>query len=130
VQNWVKDLNRFYRTEPAMHELDFDPHGFEWIDFHDWENSIVSFMRKGRTTDDIIVVVCNFTPVLRQNYRIGVPRGGFWREVLNSDSEYYWGSGRGNSGGVEALPDPSHGKNYSLSLTLPPLGILFLKHSR
>jgi len=130
MQRWVKDLNRFYRTEPAMHELDFDPHGFQWIDFHDWEQGIVSFIRRGKSTDDIVVVACNFTPLPRQNYRIGVPRGGFWRESLNSDSEYYWGSGVGNSGGVEASLEQSHGKPYSLSLTLPPLGIVFLKHTQ
>jgi 1,4-alpha-glucan branching enzyme len=127
VQRWVKDLNHFYRTEPAMYELDFGQEGFEWIDFHDWEGSIISFLRKGKSTDDFILIVCNFTPVPRHNYRIGVPRSGFWREVLNSDAPIYGGAGYGNFGGVEATPVPSHGKYRSLSLTLPPLGVLFFK---
>jgi 1,4-alpha-glucan branching enzyme len=127
IQSWVKDLNHFYRSEPAMHELDFNYNGFEWIDFHDWEQSTISFMRKGKTSDDVILVVCNFTPMPRYNYRIGVPRGGFWREALNSDATHYGGSGHGNTGGVEAAPIPAHGRFYSLSLTLPPLGVIFFK---
>ncbi len=127
VQKWLKDLNHFYRTEPALYELDFSIDGFEWIDFRDWGNSIISFIRKGKDTDDIILVVCNFTPVPRHNYRVGVPRGGFWREVLNSDARLYGGGGHGNLGGVEATPIPSHERYYSLSLTLPPLGVLFFK---
>jgi len=127
VQRWVQDVNHFYKKEPAMHELDFGAEGFEWIDFSDWEKSIISFIRKGRSTSDIVLVVCNFTPVPRYNYRIGVPTGGFWREVLNSDAKEYGGKGFGNFGGVEAAQIPSHGRRYSLSLTLPPLGILFLK---
>lgn len=127
VQRWVKDLNAFYRSEPAMHELDFDIHGFEWIDFHDWEHSNVSFIRKGRNADDVVLVVCNFTPVPWYNYRIGVPQGGFWKEAINSDAKIYGGSGHGNFGGVEAAPIPAHGRYHSLSLTLPPLGIVFFK---
>jgi 1,4-alpha-glucan branching enzyme len=102
--------------------------GFEWIDFHDWEGSIVIFLRKGKNTGDLFLIVCNFTPIPRQNYRTGVPRGGFWKEVLNSDSKTYGGSGHGNFGGLEASPIPSHGKYHSLSLTLPPLGVLFFKN--
>jgi 1,4-alpha-glucan branching enzyme len=127
VQKWVRDLNHFYRAEPAIYELDFKQEGFEWVDFRDWEESIISFLRRGRRTDDIFLVVCNFTPVPRRNYRVGVPRGGFWKEVLNSDARIYGGSGDGNFGGVEATPVPAHGKYHSLSLTLPPLGVLFLK---
>jgi 1,4-alpha-glucan branching enzyme len=127
IQRWVKDLNHFYRMESAMHEIDFGSDGFEWIDFHNWEESIVSFTRKGRTTTDIILIICNFTPVPRRNYRVGVPRGGFWKELLNSDAKIYGGSGHGNFGGVEATPVPAHGRYHSLSLTLPPLGILFFK---
>ncbi|MFH1703952.1 MAG: alpha amylase C-terminal domain-containing protein, partial [Nitrospirota bacterium] len=97
------------------------------IDFSDWEQSIISFIRKGKSPDDIILVVCNFTPVPKYNYRVGVPKGGFWREVLNSDANLYGGSGNGNLGGIEAAPIPSHGRYQSLSLTLPPLGILFFK---
>jgi 1,4-alpha-glucan branching enzyme len=128
VQKWVKDLNRFYRAEPAIHELDFRQETFEWIDFRDWEGCTISFLRRGKSTDDIFLVVCNLTPVPRRNYRTGVPREGFWKEVLNSDAKIYGGSGHGNFGGVEATPVPSHGKYHSLSLTLPPLGVLFFKN--
>jgi 1,4-alpha-glucan branching enzyme len=127
VQKWVQDLNHAYRSEPALYELDFSNDGFEWVDFHDWEESIVSFIRKGKDTSDIILAVCNFTPVPRLNYRVGVPRGGYWKELLNSDAGMYWGSNMGNSGGAEAEAVPSHGRSHSLSLTLPPLGIIFLK---
>ncbi len=127
MQNWVRDLNHFYKTEPALYELDFSIDGFQWIDFRDSEQSIISFIRKARNNDDVILVVCNFTPVPRYNYRVGVPRGGFWREALNSDSRIYGGSGHGNLGGVEATPVPSHQRYYSISLTLPPLGVLFFK---
>ncbi|RMF88594.1 MAG: 1,4-alpha-glucan branching protein GlgB, partial [Nitrospinota bacterium] len=125
VQRWVQDLNRFYRTHPALYEQDFVPEGFEWIDFRDWEQSIISFLRKGKTASAPLLVVCNFTPVPRQNYRVGVPQGGFWKEVLNSDAPVYGGKGYGNFGGVEATPVPAAGREYSLSLTLPPLGVLF-----
>ena len=127
IQKWLKDVNHFYRTEPALHELDFTSEGFEWVDFHDWEESILSFLRKGKTTNDFILTVCNFTPVPRLNYRVGVPRGGFWKEMLNSDATLYGGSGCGNSGGAEATPVPAHGRHHSLSLTLPPLSVLFFK---
>jgi 1,4-alpha-glucan branching enzyme len=129
VQRWLKDLNHFYRAEPAIRELDFSPEGFEWMDFHDWENSVISFVRKGKKTDDIILVVCNFTPIPKLNYHVGVPRNGWWREVLNSDANEYGGKGYGNLGGVEAAAIEAHGKNQSLFLTLPPLGILFFKNS-
>ncbi|MFH1766224.1 MAG: 1,4-alpha-glucan branching protein GlgB [Gemmatimonadota bacterium] len=127
LQRFVEYLNRLYRSEPALHELDCDPAGFEWIDASDSQSSALSFIRKGRSTDDIVLVVCNFTPVPRHSYRIGVPRGGFWQEVLNSDSEEYWGSGQGNFGGLEAAKVSFHGRPYSLNLTLPPLSVLFLK---
>jgi 1,4-alpha-glucan branching enzyme len=128
IHRWVKDLNHLYRTEKALHELDFQGEGFEWIDFHNWEQSIISFLRKGKSTGEMVLVVCNFTPVLRYNYRMGVPMGGFWREVLNSDAQIYGGSGHGNMGGVEATPVPADRRNLSLSLTLPPLSILFFKN--
>jgi 1,4-alpha-glucan branching enzyme len=125
---WVKDLNHLYRSEPALHELDFDPAGFAWIDCQDSESSTVSLVREGRSSDEIIMVLCNFTPVPRFHYLVGVPRGGFWQEVLNSDAHEYGGSGQGNSGGVEAVQTSVHGQPYSLTLTLPPLGVVFLRN--
>jgi 1,4-alpha-glucan branching enzyme len=127
LQHWVKDLNRIYRTEPALHELDFDPMGFEWIDCSDNQSSTISLIRKGKLTADILLVVCNFTPVPRVDYRVGVPRGGFWEEVLNSDAKEYGGSGLGNSGGVEASRVRVHGRQYCLNLLLPPLAAVFFK---
>jgi 1,4-alpha-glucan branching enzyme len=128
LQRWVEDLNRTYRQEPALHQLDFDPAGFEWIDCNDSLNSILSLKRKGRTEEDSLIIVCNFTPVPRHNYRVGVPRPGFWREILNSDAEEYGGSGHGNLGGIEASPIPFHGRPCSINLTLPPLAAVFLKY--
>jgi 1,4-alpha-glucan branching enzyme len=128
TQNWVRDLNHFYKKEPALYESDFSADGFEWIDAQDCEQSIISFIRKGMTTDNIVLIVCNATPVPRHNYNIGVPRGGFWKEALNSDAEMYGGSGCGNFGGIQAVKKPAHGRTHSLCLTLPPLSILFLKN--
>ncbi len=127
LSRWVEELNRFYRDEPAMHELDFDPHGFEWADARDGEQSVISLFRKARGRDDIVLAVCNFTPVPRHNYRIGVPRGGFWKECLNSDAQVYGGSGQGNIGGLEAAPIGAQGRLHSLTLVVPPLSALFLK---
>jgi len=127
VQNWMEQLNRLYRSEPALHELDCDPAGFEWIDANDHTTSVLSLLRKGASTQDVVLVVCNFTPVPRIGYKVGVPSSGFWREILNSDAKEYAGSGMGNMGGCEAKAEPAHGRPYSLSLTLPPLGALFLK---
>jgi 1,4-alpha-glucan branching enzyme len=127
VQQWVRDLNRFYRSEPALHELDCDPAGFEWIDCSDWESSVVSMVRKSKSTPSLVVAVLNFTPVPRHGYQIGVPRGGFWEEALNSDAMNYGGSGQGNFGGTEASPTPIHGRPCSLNITLPPLGAVFFR---
>jgi 1,4-alpha-glucan branching enzyme len=127
MQKWVQDLNWFYRLEPALHELDFSPAGFEWIDCNDSDSSVISLLRKGHSTQDLVLVVCNFTPVPRLNYRVGAPRGGFWKEALNSDSWVYGGSGMGNMGGVEAAPLSLHGRSHMLTLTLPPLSAVFLK---
>ena len=127
VQRWVEDLNRLYRSEPALYELDLEPAGFEWIDVGDFEQSVISFIRKGKSTGDIILVVGNFTPVTRFNYRLGVPCGGLWKEVINSDAKEYGGSGQGNLGGVEATTTRFHGRPYSLNLTLPPLAVMFFK---
>ncbi|MFQ5580646.1 MAG: 1,4-alpha-glucan branching protein GlgB [Nitrospiria bacterium] len=128
LQRWVRDLNRFYRNEPAMYEADFESPGFEWIDYRDREQGVLSFIRRGRTTDTLILVVCNTTPVTRHHYRVGVPSGGLWSEVLNSDAGIYGGSGTGNVESVEASRTPAHQRRSSLSLSLPPLGVLFLKY--
>jgi 1,4-alpha-glucan branching enzyme len=130
LQQWVSDLNRFYRGQPALYELDFEQAGFEWIDCNDVEHSVVSLMRKGHSPDDLLVVVCNFTPTTHFNYRIGVPQAGFWRELLNSDAKEYGGSGQGSLGRVEATPIPLHGRPYSLTITLPPLAAVFFKSSQ
>ena len=124
LQRWVRDLNTLYRGTPALYEVDFEPAGFEWIDCTDSQSSVVSFLRRGRNPDDVAVFVSNFTPIPRHNYRIGVPRGGFWKERLNSDAPLYGGSGQGNVGGAEAAPVAVHGRPYSLNLTLPPLATL------
>jgi len=126
-QQWLRDLNRLYRTEPALHELDCQPAGFEWVDANDAESSTLSFLRKGKLTSDVILVVCNFTPVPREDYRVGVPFGGYWKELLNSDAPDYWGSGWGNLGGVEASAESHHGRPHSLQIALPPLGMAFFK---
>jgi 1,4-alpha-glucan branching enzyme len=128
LQRWVQNLNQTYRNEGALHELDFEPQGFEWIDCNDTEQSTLSFMRKSRSARETVVVVLNFTPTPRYSYKVGVPKGGFWRELLNSDAEEFGGSGHGNFGGMDALPVEIHGRPYSLNLTLPPLGALFFKH--
>ena len=127
VQRWVRDLNHFYIAEPAMHEMDNQPGGFEWIDASDAGSSVLSFVRRGKTTDDVILVVLNFTPVVRDNYRIGVPAAGFWKEMLNGDAGCYGGSNVGNNGGVHAEFVTMHGQPYSLSLNLPPMAAIFLK---
>ncbi|MBW3599078.1 MAG: 1,4-alpha-glucan branching protein GlgB [Planctomycetes bacterium] len=127
---WVGALNNFYSGEPALHELDCDPAGFEWVESHDGERSVIAFLRKAQTRDDIILVVCNFTPVPWESYRVGVPREGHWREILNSDAQEHGGSGVGNLGGVEASPISAQGRPYSVSLKVPPLGAVFLKSER
>jgi 1,4-alpha-glucan branching enzyme len=126
LQRWVEDLARTYRDIPALHEIDTSGEGFEWIDCCDTENSIVSLIRKSRSNPYQVVVALNFTPIPRHNYMIGVPAGGHWREILNSDAPLYGGSGQGNMGGVDAAPIPLHGRRWSVNLTLPPLGAVFL----
>ncbi len=127
LQQWVADLNRFYQSQPALHQLDFEGAGFEWIDCNDIERSVVSLIRKGRSETDNIVVVCNFTPETLFKYRIGVPLPGLWAELLNSDAVKYGGSGQGNRRAVRTSKTPLHGRPYSLALTLPPLAAIFLK---
>jgi 1,4-alpha-glucan branching enzyme len=127
VQNLVKDLNRLHREQPALHELDFEREGFEWIDLGDWEKSVVVFARKGKAAKDELVVVANFTPAVRQSYRVGVPAAGYWREILNTDAREYGGYGLGNLGGVNSDAVPFHGRDNSLSLSLPPLALLVFR---
>jgi len=126
VQALVRDLNRLYRAVPALHARDCDPAGFEWIDCNDQENSIIAFLRRGGDRDPLAVSVCNFTPIVRQGYRVGVPHGGMWREALNTDAAAYGGGNVGNAGGVMAEAIPWHGRPYSVLLTVPPLGALIL----
>jgi 1,4-alpha-glucan branching enzyme len=130
LQRFVKDMNHLYRSERALYEQDFQVEGFEWVDLHGWEASIVSFLRKGRNPDDMVLVVCNFTPLPRHNYRVGVPREGYWVELLNSDASLYGGSGQGNQGGVHSAPVQVQERYHSLTLTLPPLAMVCLKAPR
>jgi len=127
LNRWIEDLNRLYLNEPALHEFDFEPRGFDWIDCNDNVHSTLSLMRKGSSAVDDIVAVFNFTPLPRHNYRVGVPEAGYWKELLNSDALDYGGSGQGSLGGMAAAPIPYHGQAYSLNLVLPPLGAVFFK---
>jgi 1,4-alpha-glucan branching enzyme len=127
LQACVRDLNALYRTEPALHDQDFDPPGFEWIDCNDSDSSVVSFLRRARHSDDFVVVVCNFTPVPRHAYRIGVPASGLYRELFNSDSMFYGGSNMGNGSGLVTDPTPCHRRPFSLRVEAPPLGAVILK---
>jgi 1,4-alpha-glucan branching enzyme len=130
LRRLVKDLNALYRREPALHQVDFDPAGFQWIDCNDHENSVVSFLRRARDTRDFIVVILNFTPVLRRGYVVGVPEAGLYRELVNSDAAIYGGSNQGNSGAAMSVPVPAHGHAHRLELLLPPLSCLVLKIDR
>jgi len=125
VHRWVRDLNEALRRFRALHVRDFDPRGFEWVDCNDAEESVLTLLRRGGEGDVDVLVALNFTPVPRQGYRVGVPRGGFWREILNSDAPLYGGAGWGNLGGVLAAPVGAHGRLHSLVLTLPPLAAVF-----
>ena len=127
IYKLVGDLNALYRSDPAFYEVDFEWQGFEWLELHDWENSVLAFLRRARDPNDSVVVVCNFTPVVREDYRIGVPSGGFYREILNTDADIYGGSNVGNEGGVWARREPHGGRPYHLSLRVPPLATIFLK---
>jgi len=127
MQRWVADLNRFYRSEPALYEVDFGHEGFEWVDCSDHEASVMAFLRKPKGGGAPVLVACNLTPLPRPNYLLGVPFGGVWREVLNSDARDYGGAGWGNLGGVDAAPVRAHGRPWSISLVLPPLATVMLK---
>jgi 1,4-alpha-glucan branching enzyme len=125
VQSLMRDLNRLYRETPALHARDCEPEGFRWIVVNDENQSVFAFMRLGEGDDPSVVVVCNFTPEVRHNYRVGLPRAGRWSEALNTDSERYGGSNVGNLGGVVAEERGLHGQPASASLTLPPLATVF-----
>jgi 1,4-alpha-glucan branching enzyme len=127
LKRWVRDLNTLYRGEPLLHTMDFNSAGFEWVDCKDFQRSIISFLRRGQNSNDQLLFVCNFTPVVRQNYRVGVPLEGHWKEILNSDAPLYGGSGQGNFGGLSTVPLPIHGRPFSLNMTLPPLGIVIFR---
>ena len=126
VQHVVRDLNRLYRDEPALHQLDCSPEGFEWIDGGDAENNVFAYQRNGKEGTRPVVIVCNMSPVLREGYRLGVPQAGAWRELMNTDASIYGGSNAGNGGLLRAVDDGTHGRPASLMLTLPPLGTLVL----
>jgi 1,4-alpha-glucan branching enzyme len=126
VRRWLRDLNHLYRDTPALFQRDFAPDGFQWVDCNNSDESVIVYLRKGQRAEDVALIACNFTPVPRENYRVGVPRGGWWRERLNSDAAHYGGSGIGNFGAVEASPLASHGFNHSLALRLPPLAAIVL----
>jgi 1,4-alpha-glucan branching enzyme len=127
LRRWVRDLNHTYQRERSLHEVDFEDSGFRWIECQDAENSLVSMIRRARDPQDFTVMVASFTPVPRPDYRIGVPEGGWYREIINSDSEAYGGSNMSNGGGVHADASPMHGFDYSISLVVPPLGFVMLK---
>jgi 1,4-alpha-glucan branching enzyme len=127
VQRLVRDLNRFYKTEPALYQYQFEQKGFSWIDYDDRENSVIAFQRQGDGKENLLIVVCNFTPETRRHYRIGVPFRGSWKEIFNSDAHQYAGSGVLNEGLLLTSPVKYHGRDYSISLTLPPLGISVLR---
>ena len=127
LRRWVRDLNLFLASEPALYERDFEAEGFEWIDTSDSEESVISFVRKDRSKDDLMLVVCNMTPLPRHSYRVGVPKSGCWKEILNSDAREYGGSGQGNFGGVDSVPVVCNKRYNSVLLTLPPLGIVVFR---
>jgi 1,4-alpha-glucan branching enzyme len=127
VQRLLGDLNNLYRREPALHQQDFDWQGFEWLDCNDGDNSVLTFLRRASNPADFLITAVNFTPVVRENYRVGVPEAGFYSEIFNSDAQEYSGTGLGNLGGVPAEPTPWQGRPFSLSLRLPPLAAVYLK---
>ncbi len=128
IQLMVSDCNRLYTSIRPMHELDCDPTGFEWVDCNDWENSILTFIRKGTDPNDLVLVACNFTPVPRESYRVGVPMAGYWKEICNSDAVEYGGGGIGNAGGTTTQEQSWHGRNYSMLITLPPLALVAFRY--
>jgi 1,4-alpha-glucan branching enzyme len=127
IQRLLGDLNRLHTSEPALYQMDFEWSGFEWIEAHDAAASVLAFMRRAKNLDDFVIAVCNFTPVVREDYRVGVPRPGYYREILNTDSRFYEGTDLGNAGGVQAEPIPWHDRPYSIKLKLPALSVMYFK---
>jgi 1,4-alpha-glucan branching enzyme len=130
LRAYVRELNRIYREEPALHQVDAEYTGFEWIDFSDVDQSSISFLRRGTNQNEFVVVACNFTPVPREKYTIGVPEPGFYREILNSDAAMFGGSNLGNAGGVTAVDTPGHGRPCTITITLPPLAVVAFRPER
>ncbi|MGH9864673.1 MAG: alpha amylase C-terminal domain-containing protein, partial [Candidatus Acidiferrales bacterium] len=130
IQRLITDLNHLYTKEAALHDVEFDWQGFEWLEVHDADASVLAFLRRARRPEDFLIVICNFTPVARENYRLGVPEPGFYREILNTDSAYYSGGDTGNIGGVRAEPIPWSGREHSIKIKLPPLSVLYFKPQR
>ena len=126
-QQYCKELNRLYTSEPALWQVDSEPKGFQWIELHDSDNSTVSFMRMAADQNDFLIAVCNFTPIPRYNYKLGVPAKGFYREILNSDSALFGGGNIGNFGGVHATVEPYHGFEQAIEIAVPPLAVIYLK---
>jgi 1,4-alpha-glucan branching enzyme len=127
IQRLVADLNKLHTTERALYEIDFEWSGYEWIEANDGANSVIAFVRRAKSPENYIVVVCNFTPVAREDYRVGVPSAAFYREILNTDSSHYEGSGVGNVGGIHSESVPWNNRPHSLKLRVPPLGVVYLK---
>ena len=127
VQDLVRDLNGAYRRVPALHERDCESDGFCWLVAEDRDNSVLAFARFNKERNSIVIVVCNFTPLVRYDYRVGAPRGGCWREIVNTDAGLYGGGNVGNAGGVEARDEPGHGQSHSLCLTVPPLATIMFE---
>jgi 1,4-alpha-glucan branching enzyme len=127
LQALMRELNRLYRANPALYQVDFNYRGFEWVDFHDSENSVIAFLRRAEDPHDFVLFCCNFTPVPRQGYEFGVPEEGFYEEILNTDSELFGGSNIGNGGLVSSRQIPKHDRPYSIVVTLPPLAVVAFK---
>jgi 1,4-alpha-glucan branching enzyme len=130
IRKLLSDLNSLLRREPALHQLDFEGGGFEWVDCHSRDDSVLAFVRKAKDHQDFLLVCCNMTPVVRENYRVGAPVAGWYREILNSDSEYYGGSNVGNFPGVSATEPGHHGRPFKLEIRLPPLAVVVFKPER
>jgi len=127
IQEELRELNAIYKQEPALYAYSFEQRGFEWVDYNDAHNSVISFLRNGENPEDTLLVVCNFTPAMHEHYRLGVPLAGQWVQVFNSDDSRYGGSNQHNEQPVQSLPEPFHGREQSVTLKLPPLSVVYFK---